>query len=60
MRAPIDPPAIIREARAEHRCFCSECLALDLRFPGAGYQLTFWRYRPGGPMRLTRPTLEQR
>lgn len=55
MSAPLEPIAIVRQARAEHRCFCNECLALDARFPGRGFQLTFWAWRNAGPMRLTNP-----
>jgi hypothetical protein len=59
-RFELEPVAEIRQARAEHRCYCGECLALDLRFPGRGYQLGFWRWSPGGPMRLTNPELVRR
>lgn len=35
-------PAIIQEQRVQLvRCFCRECLDLDRRHPGEGYQLTW-------------------
>lgn len=58
-RYQLEPVAEIRQVRAEHRCFCNECLSLDARFPGRGYQLTFWRFQNAGPVRLTKPELER-
>lgn len=46
--AAIERPALVRRAdRFELlRCRCPECLVLDSLFPGQGFQLAFWPYRP--------------
>lgn len=46
--AAIDPPAIVVKADIFelHRCRCPECLQLDVMYPGQGFQLAFWPYRP--------------
>lgn len=35
---------IVRQAEDHLRCRCPECLALDIEFPGQGYQLALFPY----------------
>lgn len=44
--APVSPPAIFAPAcRFEMlRCRCPECLILDVRHPGEGFQLALFPY----------------
>jgi len=35
---------IVRQAEDAQRCRCPECLALDIEFPGQGYQLALLPY----------------
>lgn len=43
-RASNQPAPIIRQAQDPLRCRCPECLALDIEFPGEGYQLALFPY----------------
>ncbi|PTR08650.1 MULTISPECIES: hypothetical protein [unclassified Novosphingobium] len=49
-KPPAPPVPIIRLAEDPLRCRCSECLALDIAFPGQGYQLALFPYVISRPL----------
>lgn len=46
-RFATEPAPIVRQAEDPLRCRCPECLALDIAFPGEGYQLALFPYEIG-------------